>query len=208
MQRALHGVPGLNKKNSAHIQKRHWDHSLFCAIGPTVLHQDIGKKHKHARRKKRTQQVVLKPVADSILPKTDTTPPEHEPLPTYSKFDFAGTDIPDILSSAKMAIIKAAMHQDPNLAPVPVNADDRDCLGDVLNKLSLHRDAENTQQQTKKKAETEKKMSHAVSVRLFNLEPVTAAGDACPELAGRLAVYHATALRRQLLCCIRVVLHY
>jgi hypothetical protein len=164
MQRASYGVPGLNKNNSAcYFTNQVHDSISIHPTEPTVLHQDIGKKRKHVRRQKRTQQVVLEPITDPTPPETNiATKDGHSHA--HRKFDFTGTDIPYILSPAEMAIIEAAMRQDPNLAPAPAAMDDHNHLGDVLSKLSHHRDAEEAEQRTQKKAATQKKMSHSVSV--------------------------------------------
>jgi hypothetical protein len=132
-------------------------------IEPTVLHQDIGKKRKHVRHQKRTQQVVLKSVADLTPPETNIATKDGHSH-SHSKFDFAGTNIPYILSPAEMEIIEAAMRQDPNLAPALDAIDDHNHLGDMLSKMSHHWDAEEAKKLTQKKAATQKKMSHSVSV--------------------------------------------
>jgi hypothetical protein len=137
-------------------------------VEPTVLHQDIGKKRKHIRRQQRTHQVVLEPAApDIVLPQSHDTPLAHKTSHVHSTFDIAETDIPNILTPAESAMIEAAIRQNPNLVPAPTSTNDETRLGDVLDKLSRHRDAENVEKRAKKQAATEIKMSHAVSVHFI-----------------------------------------
>jgi hypothetical protein len=141
---------------------------------PTVLHQDISKKHKHICCQQRTHQVVLEPAApDIVLPQSHDAPLAHNTLHVHSIFNIAETNILNILTPAELAMIEAAIHQNPNLVLAPTSTNDETCLGNVLDKLSRHQDAENVEKRAKKQAATEIKMSHAVSVHFILLHTPT-----------------------------------